>query len=138
LAEGFSGLEAARHLGLSKSTIRTHLERAYRKLHVTTAAQAVAGVCHAGWLDPVDTSWEDHRVTAGQHLYLEAFDRFLLAKDDQVRSKARLEMTHQLGAMCIEKRIPVPAGGKRRPRSGIGPLMTLIEGADPLELTRAT
>ncbi|MDQ3266670.1 MAG: response regulator transcription factor [Myxococcota bacterium] len=41
IAKGVSNSEAARLLGLSKATIRTHLEHIYRKLEVTNRVEAV-------------------------------------------------------------------------------------------------
>jgi DNA-binding NarL/FixJ family response regulator len=41
IAKGVSNSEAARMLGLSKATIRTHLEHIYRKLEVTNRVEAV-------------------------------------------------------------------------------------------------
>ena len=41
IAKGVSNTEAARALGLSKATIRTHLEHIYQKLEVTNRVEAV-------------------------------------------------------------------------------------------------
>lgn len=41
IAKGVSNTEAAKLLGLSKATIRTHLEHIYRKLEVTNRVEAV-------------------------------------------------------------------------------------------------
>lgn len=41
IAKGVSNSEAARMLGVSKATIRTHLEHIYRKLEVTNRVEAV-------------------------------------------------------------------------------------------------
>lgn len=41
IAKGISNSEAAKMLGLSKATIRTHLEHIYRKLEVTNRVEAV-------------------------------------------------------------------------------------------------
>jgi DNA-binding NarL/FixJ family response regulator len=41
VAQGVSNSEAARMLGVSKATIRTHLEHIYRKLEVTNRVEAV-------------------------------------------------------------------------------------------------
>jgi DNA-binding NarL/FixJ family response regulator len=41
IAKGVSNSEAARVLGLSKATVRTHLEHIYRKLDVTNRVEAV-------------------------------------------------------------------------------------------------
>jgi DNA-binding NarL/FixJ family response regulator len=42
LVEGFSYKEVAESLSISYSTVHTHIERIYRKLHVRSRAQAVA------------------------------------------------------------------------------------------------
>ena len=41
IAKGISNNEAAAMLGLSKATIRTHLEHIYAKLYVTNRVEAV-------------------------------------------------------------------------------------------------
>ena len=41
IAKGLSNNEAAKVLGLSKATIRTHLEHIYEKLDVTNRVEAV-------------------------------------------------------------------------------------------------
>lgn len=114
LAEGLNVKDIGTRMGVSRSTARSQLGLAYEKLGVHNGAQAIAQVIAAGWLEVVDTSWEDSRVTAAQRLYLDAFDRFLLARRQVDRKIARLDMTHHLKSMCIERFIPVPKGGKRR------------------------
>lgn len=42
IAHGYIRKEVADHLGISLETVKTHLGRVYEKLHVKTAAQAVA------------------------------------------------------------------------------------------------
>jgi DNA-binding NarL/FixJ family response regulator len=42
LAQGYLYKEISDQLGVSYSTVRTHIERIYRKLHVQSRAQAVA------------------------------------------------------------------------------------------------
>jgi DNA-binding NarL/FixJ family response regulator len=42
LAKGFSYKETAEAMGISYSTVHTHIERIYHKLHVQSRAQAVA------------------------------------------------------------------------------------------------
>lgn len=42
LVQGFSYKEVAEALGISYSTVHTHIERIYKKLHVRSRAQAVA------------------------------------------------------------------------------------------------
>jgi hypothetical protein len=67
--------------------VRSLLHNAYRRLGVSTIAQALVTCTHAGWLDPVPAEgtvlqFADQRVTWAQRLYLEAFDQTLRAGDD--------------------------------------------------------
>jgi DNA-binding CsgD family transcriptional regulator len=115
-AQGVPCLDVAHAMGVTVSTIRTTLHHAYRALHVHTAAQAVAACWEAGWMDPVGVPWADRRVTAAQRLYLDAFDRFLHAHRDELEQRrARNEMRHHLGSMCMERNIDIPASGAQRP-----------------------
>jgi DNA-binding CsgD family transcriptional regulator len=86
--EGLMREGVAHRLGLKASTVRTHTSKAYRKLGVNTAAQAIVVCFNAGWLDPSATEiddplrFEDRNVTSAQRLYLAAFDQHLAARDD--------------------------------------------------------
>lgn len=51
IAKGLSNNEAARVLGLSKATIRTHLEHIYQKLDVTNRVEAVTEGIRQGIID---------------------------------------------------------------------------------------
>lgn len=51
IAKGLSNNEAARVLGLSKATIRTHLEHIYQKLEVTNRVEAVTEGIRQGIID---------------------------------------------------------------------------------------
>lgn len=87
MATGLTYAGAAKETFRSTSTIRSLLHTAYRRLGVTTIAQAFAACSHAGWLDAVPAdgavvALADRRVTWAQRLYLEAFDQFLRASDD--------------------------------------------------------
>jgi Bacterial regulatory proteins, luxR family len=87
--EGLMREGIAARLGLKSSTVRSHVSRAYRKLGVMTAPQAIVVCFNAGWLDPGATEiddplrFEDRTVTAAQRLYLAAFDQHLAAGDDE-------------------------------------------------------
>jgi DNA-binding NarL/FixJ family response regulator len=50
VARGVSNAEAARSLGLSRATIRTHLEHIYQKLEVTNRVEAVTEGLRKGWI----------------------------------------------------------------------------------------
>ena len=52
LSEGKHYKEIAQGLGLSTSTIRSHLHQAYKRLHVTDRAQAVLLAVDRGWIGP--------------------------------------------------------------------------------------
>jgi DNA-binding CsgD family transcriptional regulator len=87
MATGLTYAGAARESCRSTSTIRSLLHTAYRRLGVTSIAQALAVCTHAGWLDavPADGSivaMADRRVTWAQRLYLEAFDQSLRSSGD--------------------------------------------------------
>ena len=118
LARGIGMKQIGLELGTTHSTVRTHLHNAYARLHAANAAQAVAVIHAAGWLDPVSASTaahalehEDRRVTPAQRLYLDAFDRFLSSGS----SEHREEMGHMLGAMFIESGLGL-AKAHARPR----------------------
>ena len=51
IAKGISNNEAASMLGLSKATIRTHLEHIYAKLEVTNRVEAVTEGIRKGLID---------------------------------------------------------------------------------------
>lgn len=51
IAKGLSNNEAANVLGLSKATIRTHLEHIYEKLDVTNRVEAVTEGIRQGFID---------------------------------------------------------------------------------------
>jgi DNA-binding CsgD family transcriptional regulator len=87
MARGLSYAEAAREAHRSHSTVRSLLHNAYRRLGVSTVAQALTVCWNAGWLDDVPqdgvvVELGDRRVTWAQRLYLEAFDQSLQAGDD--------------------------------------------------------
>lgn len=52
LACGWQASEAARELGLSPETVRTHIRNAMRKLDATTRVQAVALAVESGAISP--------------------------------------------------------------------------------------
>jgi DNA-binding CsgD family transcriptional regulator len=87
MARGLSYAEAAREAHRSHSTVRSLLHNAYKRLGVSTIAQALTVCWNAGWLDDVPqdgvvVELGDRRVTWAQRLYLEAFDQSLHAGDD--------------------------------------------------------
>jgi DNA-binding CsgD family transcriptional regulator len=103
MARGLSYAEAAREAHRSHSTVRSLLHNAYKRLGVSTIAQALTVCWHAGWLDvvpqdgmPVELG--DRRVTWAQRLYLEAFDQSLKAGDDL----EEVERTRQLRQAALE------------------------------------
>jgi DNA-binding CsgD family transcriptional regulator len=51
IAKGLSNNEAARVLGLSRSTVRTHLEHIYEKLEVTNRVEAVTEGLRKGLIE---------------------------------------------------------------------------------------
>lgn len=102
-AEGKSTRQIGRELGVSPSTVRTHYWKAAKTLGVKGRAALAVVFLSAGWLDPV-LAFSDGRVSAGQRLYLEAFDRMLAGRrESDRRERGRLEMRYMLGAMHIER-----------------------------------
>jgi DNA-binding CsgD family transcriptional regulator len=132
LAEGHTTGQIVLQQGRNASTVRSQLSSAYRRLGVCRSAQAVAVAKDAGWLDAVDSGWDDHRVSPAQRLYLQAFDRFLLDRSRQAKLKARAAMTHHLQSMCIERDIPVPAPGRSTQTSRLAELPTRLRAPDSL------
>jgi DNA-binding CsgD family transcriptional regulator len=103
MARGLSYAEAAREAHRSHSTVRSLLHTAYRRLGVSTSAQALAVCWDAGWLDPVPhdgvaVELGDRRVTWAQRLYLEAFDQYLQSGDDL----EEVERTRRLREAALE------------------------------------
>lgn len=123
--------EIAARLRIKPSTLRSHRELILRTLGVETIAEAVAVI--SGQPQPTPKVAKPKRlpkgdpVTPAQRLYLRAFDKFLLERSDEAKAKARWEMDHLLGTMCIERDVPKPRGGGRRPREGLDPLMALLD-----------
>lgn len=50
LADGLGNKQIAGRLGISTSTVKTHLELLFEKLDVTSRAEAVAAAVRDGWL----------------------------------------------------------------------------------------
>jgi DNA-binding CsgD family transcriptional regulator len=110
LARGYSYRRIAQHAGIRVSTVRTHLQVAYRRLGVHKASDAAIAVLSAGWVDFVETDWGDDRTTAAQSLYVAAFQRY--TRDGSAKNRA--EMTHMLRAMHFEAgKLPPPQRGHR-------------------------
>jgi DNA-binding CsgD family transcriptional regulator len=87
-ASGMILKQIASRMGVKFTTVRSHVHQARRRLGVRTTTQAVVACIDAGWIDPVEEDpnllrFTDRRVTAGQRVYLEAFDRHLKARDDK-------------------------------------------------------
>lgn len=51
VAKGLTNVEAASVLGLSRSTIRTHLENIYEKLEVNNRVEAITEGLRQGWIE---------------------------------------------------------------------------------------
>jgi DNA-binding CsgD family transcriptional regulator len=117
LARGLTYADAAREQQCSVSTVRSHLQRAYQRLGVSTIAQALAVCMKVGWLDDVPHDGKvvelaDRRVTWAQRLYLEAFDQSLRAGGDADEiERTRVVRDAALTGMFRD------AGTKPRPRT---------------------
>ena len=88
--EGLQSPAIALRLGLTRSTVRSHLDGVYRALDVVSAGQAAVVCFNAGWLDPNlstddPTRFEDRAVNAAQRTYLDAFDSYLVAHGDHTK-----------------------------------------------------
>lgn len=83
LCEGLRVKEIAVRRNRSESSVRGMLLNARRRLGLRTVRQLVPVMAASGWVDYVDTEWEDERVTAAQSLYLAAFERWLRDPNDE-------------------------------------------------------
>jgi DNA-binding CsgD family transcriptional regulator len=118
LAAGNSVDDVADHLGLSPKTIRRHLEKAYRRLGVSSHGQAVYRLARAGCLGaprPKAIPQPESSLTDFQRAYLAAFDDYLKDGNPQ----ARLRMKAALVGASVD------AGVMNRPARP--------EPADPLD-----
>lgn len=110
LAVGLTQQQVAGRLGVSYSTVRSHLNGAYRRLGCANGNQAVSIMFAAGWLDPVETEWGDERSAPAQSIYLGAFDRLLALRHTDAAAlylAISREMTHHLRGMYYElERLP--------------------------------
>jgi len=123
LARGLAQKQAARELGISVSTVRSHTYKIYRALGVPGAGQAFALALREGWLQPADvlgdytgkpyTTTPRRKscvvVTPAQRLYLDAFDELLRVRTDHAAQ--RLSFFYR--AMCVEARVPDRRRGGR-------------------------
>jgi len=131
LARGRSQKQIALRLGITAQGVRSVLHLAYKALGVCGGPAAIALSYSAGWMDPVDTSWGDGRLTAAQHLYLRAFDKFMAARHvEDAQERARAEMRHHLGSLRIEHGIAAPAVAhdRRRPDEAMDRLLAVVVG----------
>ncbi len=141
LCEGLSYVEIAKRMGVSYSTVRSTLHTGYQRLGVYKGAEAIARMIGAGWLDPVSEDWHDARLTAAQHLYLEAFDKLLGGgarvglkersrnrRDEGEQKRAAEEMHHHLGSLYMEAEKPMPDQhvDRRHPNKGLDRLLALV------------
>jgi len=106
LAEGSTPGEIGLLLDITASTVRKLLAAARARIDARTDEHLVAECYEQGWLKTREHQAEIEewpKITPGQRLYLDAFDRFLLAGRTVDRVVARAEMRHHLKSMCIEK-----------------------------------
>lgn len=86
--EGLQTPGVAQRLGISRSTVTTHLAHVRAKLHVRSIQQAMIVAFNAGWIHPSRTRvgdpdrYSEGKLTAAAQVYLAAFDRHLAARDD--------------------------------------------------------
>jgi len=111
LAQGLSYKQIALERSTSVQTCRTQAHTAFRRVGVNNSAQLVAVMARMGWLrgaahEAVDLTFEESKVTHAQHLYHDAFMRFLQGSGPKprvrYRAEDRLEMKWMLQAMRFE------------------------------------
>ncbi|HEV7885479.1 MAG TPA: helix-turn-helix transcriptional regulator [Solirubrobacteraceae bacterium] len=114
---GLTYKQAASKLGISPSTVRTHVHAAYERLAVTNLSQACVLMIRQGWTDPSELlpdyrgapyttrtkrGQKDWLPSPAQRLYLDAFDRLLRDRDDV----AVALVDYYFGAMTRERSVP--------------------------------
>lgn len=127
---GLSQTRVAEQMGLSVSTVGTHLMHARRCLGVATSMQLVIAMRDSGWLDPQLSEWDDSApLSPAQQLYVDAFMAYLRARTPVQSARALLVKAHMLTAMFLEAGIRQPEGTGQlinfsefvRPRDTDGP-----------------
>jgi DNA-binding CsgD family transcriptional regulator len=118
---GLTRQQAARRLGIHHSTVRSHMHGAYSRLGVSCASQAAMVMLRYGWAisselvpdytgpsyaaeQPERQLTEGWVPSPGQRLYLDAFDRWLVERDECASARAG-GMRH---VMFFEREIPSP------------------------------
>jgi DNA-binding CsgD family transcriptional regulator len=112
---GLTYKQAAKRLGISPSTVRTHAHVAYERLAVANLSQACVLMIRHGWTDPGDLLPDYHGApytttarrkdwlpSPAQRLYLDAFDRLLRDRDEV----AAALVDYYFGAMIRERGVP--------------------------------
>jgi DNA-binding CsgD family transcriptional regulator len=114
---GLTYKQAAKQLGISPSTVRTHAHVAYERLAVANLGQACVLMIRHGWTDPSELLPDYHgapyttRARRGQkdwlpspaqRLYLDAFDRLLRDRDEVGAAL----VDYYFGAMIRERGVP--------------------------------
>jgi DNA-binding CsgD family transcriptional regulator len=115
---GLTYKQAARELGITHSTARTHMHTAYVRLGVSDKGQACMVMIRNGWAAPRDlipdyaglpyTTSPRRQVTTlapwlpspAQRLYLDAFDVLLRERTDEAADR----VDFMFGVMCRERR----------------------------------
>lgn len=112
LAEGSTPGEIGLLLDVEASTVRKLLAAARARINVRTDEHLVAECYERGWLktrEHLAEIEEWSKITPAQRAYLDAFDGMLKTRfGSEEERRGRLEMRYMLGAMCIEKDIPIP------------------------------
>lgn len=118
---GLTRKQAARSLGISQSTVRSHLNGAYRRLGVSDATQAAMMALSNGWVEellpdhagrPYAAVVQRHKKnwlpSPAQRLYLDAFDVLLARRDEEAAER----VDFFFGVMCRERGCPDRRGDR--------------------------
>lgn len=122
VASGLTYKQTGLELGIRHSTVKSHLEAAYRRLGVHNVGQAAALLIREQWVSPDELlpdytgpGYSTRRMrkddgwlpTPAQRLYLDAFDRLLTNRSED----AAAEVAFYMAVMCQERGIPVRRRG---------------------------
>jgi DNA-binding CsgD family transcriptional regulator len=111
LAGGKSYKQIAASLGITHSTIGSHVHEAYRRLGVSNNRQAVAHVLRKGWLGWVPAPAEPAvPLSHFQRAYLAAFDAHLRTGGAQSRRAMRIALYGARNEAGLEPNVDRPVG----------------------------
>jgi DNA-binding CsgD family transcriptional regulator len=111
LARGKTYKQIGASLGITHSTIGSHVHAAYQRLDVSNSRQAVVHVLRQGWLgwvpEPVEPSVP---LSHFQRAYLGAFDAHLRTQGAQSRRAMRIALYGARNEAGLEPKLDRPPG----------------------------